>query len=128
MVRTFTATLVLACMCACSRGAEEIAAPEIVEPDAAHIALAETMVPADAGLAAIYDRSCRACHALNGLGAPLTGHSAAWEMRFEQRGMDGLLTSIHSGRGTMPAMGYCPDCTDDEFRALIEFMSTEGLT
>jgi cytochrome c5 len=100
--------------------------PEIVEPDAAHIALAETLVPSDPGLAAIYDRSCRACHALNGLGAPLTGHAAAWELRFEQRGIDGVLTSVHTGRGTMPAMGYCPDCTDDDFKALIEFMATEG--
>jgi len=25
-------------------------------------------------------------------------------------------------------MGYCPDCTDENFRALIEFMSAEGLS
>lgn len=97
------------------------------EPDPAHVALAETLVPSDEGLAAIYDRSCRACHALEGLGAPLAGDSAAWAPRLSERGMDGLLASVHSGRGSMPAMGYCADCTDEDFRALIEFMSTEGL-
>ena len=88
MVRIFAATLLVACACACSRGAIGGATP--------------------------------------GLGAPLTGHSAAWAPRIDQRGMDGLIASIHSGRGTMPSMGYCPDCTDDDFRALIEFMATEG--
>lgn len=126
MVRIFSATLLLACVCACSRSAIGSSTPEIVEPDARHIALAESLVPSDPDLAAIYDRSCRACHALNGLGAPLTGHSAAWAPRIDQRGMDGLIASIHSGRGTMPSMGYCPDCTDYDFRALIEFMATEG--
>ena len=96
-------------------------------PDAAHVALAETLVPADETLAAIYDRSCRACHALEGLGAPLAGDSAAWSPRITERGMDGLLASVHSGRGSMPAMGYCADCSDEDFRALIGFMSTEGL-
>jgi cytochrome c5 len=126
MVRIFSATLSLAFLCACSPGAAENAAPNIVEPDAPHIALAETLVPSDPDLGAIYDRSCRACHALHGLGAPLTGHSAAWAPRFDARGMDGLIASVHTGRGAMPAMGYCPDCSDDDLRALIEFMATEG--
>lgn len=126
MVRIFAATLLLACICACSRDAAGSSLPEAIEPDATHISLAETLVPSDPTLAAIYERSCRACHALNGLGAPLTGHAAAWTARFEQRGEDGLLSSVHTGRGAMPAKGYCPDCTDEDFRALIEFMATEG--
>ena len=110
---------------ACSpRPADSAATP--VEPDPAHILLAETLAPEDATLAAIYDRSCRTCHALDGLGAPLTGHSTGWAPRLEERGMDGLLNSVRTGRGTMPAMGYCADCTEDDFRALIDFMSTEG--
>ena len=126
MVRTVSATLLLASICACSPVAAGNSPPEIIEPDAAHIALAETLVPSDPDLAATYERSCRACHALNGLGAPLTGHSAAWAPRFDARSMDGLLTSVHTGRGAMPAMGYCADCTDDDFRALIQFMAAEG--
>ena len=116
----------IALLAACTPGP---AAPrtQAAEPDSAHVALAETLVPSDAPLAAIYDRSCRACHALEGLGAPLAGDSAAWTPRLAERGMDGLLASVHSGRGSMPAMGYCADCSDEDFRALIQFMSTEGL-
>ena len=126
MVRYAPVALLLIWAGACSEGASENSAPEVIEPDARHIAMAEELTPSDPELSAVYDRSCRACHALNGLGAPLTGHSAAWAPRFEARGLDGMLASIHSGRGAMPAMGYCPDCTDDTFEALIEFMSTEG--
>jgi len=126
MLRLLLATAGLGLIAACSGQASDKAAPPY-EPDAAHIALAETHVPADASLAAIYDRSCRACHALEGLGAPLAGDSAAWAPRLEERGMDGLLASVHSGKGTMPPMGYCADCSDDDFLALIGFMSTEGL-
>ena len=111
---------------ACS-GQTTDAAPAPYVPDAAHVELAETHVPADATLAAIYDRACRACHALEGLGAPLAGDSAAWTPRLEERGLEGLMASVHSGKGTMPPMGYCADCSDDDFLALIGFMSTEGL-
>ena len=125
-MRTISAILLFVGVCACSQEASEKVAPKLIEPDAQHIALAEELVPSDPALAATYDRSCRACHALNGLGAPLTGHSAAWSPRFEARGRDGMLDSVRAGRGAMPAMGYCPDCSDDTFQALIEFMSTEG--
>lgn len=125
MKYTLSACLLFAASACGASTATDAASP--VEPDEAHIALAETRVPVDEPLAAIYERSCRACHALNGLGAPLTGHSAAWEPRFTERGADGLIQSVKTGRGTMPAMGYCADCSDDDLRALITFMSTEGL-
>ena len=125
-MRILLAMLGISLVSACSGKASDMAAVPY-EPDAVHVELAETYVPASDSLAAIYDRSCRACHALEGLGAPLAGDSAAWEPRLSERGMDGLLASVRSGRGTMPSMGYCPDCTDDDFLALIGFMSTEGL-
>jgi len=125
VVRKFCGLLLLASISACSQPPAE-SGPAIVVPDAVHVSLAETLVPADPTLAAIYDRSCRACHALDGLGAPLSGHTAAWTPRLEERGLEGVLASVHTGRGAMPPMGYCPDCTDEDFRALIEFMSTEG--
>lgn len=124
-MKRFWAALCLAAVCACSQNPSENPS-EIVEADPAHAAMAETLVPADPGLAAVYERSCRTCHALDGMGAPLTGHAAAWAPRLEARGMDGMLASVHTGRGVMPPMGYCADCTDETFTALIEFMSTEG--
>lgn len=97
-----------------------------LEPAPAQIAYAERASPSDATLAAIYERSCKACHGLTGMGAPLTGHAAAWTLRSEQRSMDELVASVRNGLNAMPAMGYCPDCSDEDFSALIKFMSTEG--
>lgn len=97
-----------------------------VAPTSEDIARAETLRPKDAALAAIYERSCVACHALPDAQAPLTGHAAAWGARVKARGADGLLRSAVEGYGNMPAMGYCPDCSADDFNALIAFMSTRG--
>ncbi|MEX0317472.1 MAG: cytochrome c5 family protein [Ruegeria sp.] len=98
----------------------------IPAPSASQIAYAESAVPGDDGLAAIYDRTCRACHAIPEGEAPLTGHAAAWQARLEGRGLDALVASVKTGMGTMPAMGFCADCSDADFKRLIEFMATEG--
>ncbi len=113
----------IAVLASCSPKSPSAATSDPVAPDPRDVERAETLVPADASLAGIYDRSCRACHALDGLGAPMTGHTAAWTPRLDARGLDGLVDSVRSGRGGMPAMGYCADCNDEDFRALITFMS-----
>lgn len=92
---------------------------EAPPPDRARL---EALRPADARLAAQYERSCLLCHARPESGAPLTGHAAAWAPRLA-RGMDALLASSRQGLGAMPAMGLCADCSDADLRALIEFMS-----
>ncbi|MCX2982301.1 cytochrome c5 family protein [Halieaceae bacterium IMCC14734] len=71
---------------------------------------------------AIYNRSCRSCHAKGQGRAPLTGDTVAWEPRLAQ-GMDVLLDhTINSFQG-MPAMGMCFDCEEEDFIALIKYMS-----
>ncbi len=111
---------------ACSGHGAPPAETIIPEPAPAQIAHAERASPSDATLAAIYERSCKACHAVTGMGAPLTGHADAWTLRSGQRSMDELVASVRNGLNAMPAMGYCPDCSDEDFSALIQFMSTEG--
>ena len=81
-----------------------------------------TLVPADAELAGIYNRSCRSCHTIAATGAPLTGDTAAWAERME-KGADVLLENVVSGFGGMPPFGLCMDCDADEFDALIAFMA-----
>lgn len=88
---------------------------------AAAAARAEALRPADARLAAIYERSCLNCHARADSGAPLTGHAQGWATR-SQRGQPALLTSAKQGLGAMPAMGLCADCSDADLRDLITFM------
>ncbi|QQD17264.1 cytochrome c5 family protein [Spongiibacter nanhainus] len=81
------------------------------------------VVPADPVLAELYAATCQSCHS-NGIGnAPLTGDQAAWQPRLA-KGMDTLLTHTITGFGGMPPLGSCSDCSEEDFVALITFMST----
>lgn len=91
-------------------------------PSAAEIAQAASLRPADARLAAVYERSCLNCHGRLESAAPLTGLARAWEPRLA-KGMPSLLASAKNGLGAMPAMGLCPDCSDAELNDLIAFMA-----
>jgi cytochrome c5 len=79
-------------------------------------------MPADAALAQVYDSSCRLCHANPGAGAPLTGDANAWAPRVAQ-GADTLLDHAINGYNGMPPMGLCMHCSEEQFLALIAFMS-----
>ncbi|MCZ6828797.1 MAG: c-type cytochrome [Gammaproteobacteria bacterium] len=81
--------------------------------------------PADPEVAEIYNRSCRSCHAQGAAQAPLTGDRAAWAPRLEQ-GMEVLLEHTISGYNGMPPLGMCFDCEEEDFAALITFMSGSG--
>jgi cytochrome c5 len=70
-----------------------------------------------------YQRSCFACHSSGAAGAPKTGDAAAWEPRMA-KGMDAMVASVKNGLNAMPATGLCGDCTDEEYKALIEYMAT----
>lgn len=91
-------------------------------PSDADVLAADTLRPARPELAATYERSCMACHGVRSA-APLTGHAESWRPRLAQ-GMDTLLKHTREGLRGMPAMGMCPDCSDQDFRDLITFMST----
>ena len=51
-----------------------------------------------------------------------TGDEAAWDPRLA-KGMDALLVSVNNGLNAMPPKGMCFDCTDEDYTALIEYMS-----
>lgn len=70
-----------------------------------------------------YNRACAVCHAAGVAGAPVTGDAAAWEPRLA-KGMDALMASVKNGLKAMPPKGMCFDCSDEEYRELIEYMST----
>ncbi|MCK0536776.1 c-type cytochrome [Alcanivorax quisquiliarum] len=69
-----------------------------------------------------YNQSCVFCHGTGAAGAPVTGDKAAWAPRLE-KGMDELVQSTRQGLGGMPPGGMCGDCSDEEYRALIEYMT-----
>jgi len=68
-----------------------------------------------------YQRSCLACHNTGVGGAPALGDSAAWDALMA-KGMDAVISNIISGLNTMPVRGLCFTCTDDDLRALVEYM------
>jgi len=72
--------------------------------------------------AAKYSQSCAVCHNSGVAGAPKKGDSKAWSQRLAT-GEDTLLASVTNGLGAMPATGMCGDCTDEQFKALIQYMS-----
>ncbi len=69
-----------------------------------------------------YNKSCAVCHATGAANAPKTGDAAAWEPRLA-KGMDTLVASVASGLNAMPPKGMCFDCSDEDVKALIEFMA-----
>ncbi|MDX1802505.1 MAG: c-type cytochrome [Alcanivorax sp.] len=71
-----------------------------------------------------YNSSCTYCHGSGAAGAPVTHNQAQWKPRLE-KGMDTLLKHTKEGFNAMPPKGMCNNCSDEEFRALIKFMSSK---
>lgn len=72
--------------------------------------------------AAKYAQTCSICHGSGVAGAPKKGDSNAWAPRLA-KGDDALLVSVKNGLGAMPATGMCGDCSDEQFKALIHYIS-----
>lgn len=70
-----------------------------------------------------YKQTCAACHAMGVAGAPKAFDKAAWEPR-KAKGMDTLVSSVTNGLNAMPPRGLCMDCTADQYKQLINYMST----
>jgi cytochrome c5 len=90
-------------------------------------ARAAAMAPADPRVADLYAHSCRACHAVPGSGAPLSGDRVAWAPR-ARKGMAALMESVVTGRKGMPAGGQCFSCTKDDYAALARFMANQPIS
>lgn len=71
-----------------------------------------------------YMASCFACHSTGAAGAPKVGSgmAAEWGPRLEEKGMDAIVQNAINGINTMPAKGLCFDCSDDELKAIVEYM------
>ena len=69
-----------------------------------------------------YNKSCKVCHETGAANAPKTGDAAAWEPRMA-KGMDALVQAVNTGLNAMPPKGMCFDCSDDDYKALIEYMA-----
>ena len=71
---------------------------------------------------AIVEAHCIACHGTGMPGAAMIGDKDAWAAKLEP-GKEIVLASAKAGKGVMPPMGTCMDCSDDELWAAIEYMA-----
>lgn len=74
---------------------------------------------------AIYNQFCFACHAAGVGGAPVLGDADAWAPRVA-KGMDALYESTYNGINAMPARGTCMDCSDEELRSTVDWMTAQS--
>lgn len=95
--------------------------PAMAEAAPAEVAAAPTDGAGRTG-EELYNAFCIACHSVGLANAPKFGDTAAWSKVMEV-GMDELITSAKKGKNVMPPMGTCVDCSDDELKSAIEFMS-----
>ncbi|AZL69375.1 MULTISPECIES: c-type cytochrome [Pseudomonas] len=70
----------------------------------------------------VFNRSCQMCH--NGLlpMAPKKGDHEAWKPRLA-KGDEVLIKHVTEGFNAMPARGLCVDCTAEDYKAVIDYMS-----
>ncbi|HSG91185.1 MAG TPA: c-type cytochrome [Pseudomonadales bacterium] len=81
--------------------------------------------PDGRSIQSLWARSCALCHADGTGGAPRFGDALAWAPRLAQ-GEATLLVHTLDGLGNMPPLGYCMDCSAEEFVHLIRYMTPQG--
>ncbi len=88
-------------------------------------AAAAPMEVASSGGASVesnYNKTCATCHNAGVAGAPKLEDTAAWAPRLE-KGMEALYRSAIDGMPpAMPAKGMCFACSDDDLKALVDYM------
>jgi len=73
---------------------------------------------------AVYNKTCKMCHARGLAGAPKLGDAAAWKDRIA-KGMDTLHTHAikgFKGKGMMPPKGGNAKLSDDDVKAAVDYM------
>jgi cytochrome c5 len=70
---------------------------------------------------AILNQYCNVCHLTGWNGAPLSGEPDDWQAR-RTAGFATLFKNAKQGLNSMPPLGTCTDCTDEELQAAIREM------
>ncbi|WP_346838439.1 cytochrome c5 family protein [Microbulbifer sp. SAOS-129_SWC] len=74
---------------------------------------------------AIFKAHCTTCHTPGAAGAPKFGNAADWAPRIA-KGMDTLYTHAINGFNAMPPRGLCTDCSDDEVKGAVDYMTSHS--
>lgn len=68
-----------------------------------------------------YMQSCFACHNSGAGGAPNPNKAEDWTARLEN-GMDAIMNNVINGVNAMPAKGLCFNCSNEDLRAIVDYM------
>jgi cytochrome c5 len=71
-----------------------------------------------------YQTYCQACHNTGAANAPKLGDKAAWEPRIAA-GMDAMMANATNGMNAMPPKGTCMSCSDDDLKAVVDYMVSQ---
>ncbi len=95
-----------------------------VEGDTCASELGGTVMAAASGggAEANYKKTCATCHNVGVGGAPKLGDADQWAPRLA-KGIDVLYASSINGMPpAMPAKGLCFTCSDDDLKAIVDYM------
>lgn len=70
----------------------------------------------------IYEQHCIICHRDGIAGAPKMQDAQDWKTRLDGRTIEDLLASAIKGLNAMPARGTCPECSEADLKAAIQYM------
>jgi len=74
-----------------------------------------------------YVQSCSACHNSGAAGAPRLGNADDWSARAE-KGLETLYENTINGyNNIMPPKGMCFTCSDDELKAVVDYILAESV-
>ena len=77
----------------------------------------------------IYNGMCVACHGAGVAGAPRVGDKGAWAKRIDQGASTlyaNAINGVQGSSGVMPAKGGNPALSDDEIKAVVDYMVTQS--
>lgn len=131
-VRRILPVLLVALLAACgkSEAPKSEAAPAPAAAAPAPQAAAPAADTADGGKGAeLFKKTCAMCHQTGVAGAPKLGDKADWGPRIAQ-GKDTLykhaLEGFNGNKGAMPPKGGNPAYTEDEIKAIVDFMVSKA--
>ena len=76
----------------------------------------------DERLMTLMANNCLQCHARPETGAPIIGNTDDWQ-DIVSKGEELMLLNVIQGIAGMPPLGYCSACSENDFKALIRFMT-----
>ena len=70
---------------------------------------------------AVFNQTCKVCHAGGINGAPIVGNKKMWQARADQ-GLDTLVSHATQGFGLMPARGGNESLSDEQIRQAVKYL------